>query len=376
MLKKLGYNSELLGEKNKWNFTKEDTKAIKGIAILLMLAHHLWAYPERLSGELIFFGDGIKYIQYLGEFGKICVSIFFFLGGYGIYKSSLNEKASMAKRIKSLYISYWKVFLIFVPIAFLFFGNQPHSLWNQYSVFDFGEFIENFIGISSSYNKEWWFLISYVWVLLCFPIIKSILNKGTAKKNLCLIILLEILLADIFPNIATIDSLEGLKNNFFYKTFFCQTIYSVSFWMGCEFAKDNLFEKIWQESQKNKLLNPVLDCIYIGIMIFLRNTVFGNDIDVIITPVLIIICLDLIKRRKSISNIFRNLGKHSTNMWLIHTFFCYYFIPIAKIITFPHIAVVSWGVLIVLSLLAAHGVDLFWELLAKIKIYLYPKYTR
>lgn len=50
-----------------------------------MLIHHLWTFPERLvGGELnhlfnIFGGSSIFII---GSFGQICVSIFFFLGGY------------------------------------------------------------------------------------------------------------------------------------------------------------------------------------------------------------------------------------------------------------------------------------------------------
>ena len=33
-------------------FTKEDTKLLKGGGIILMLAHHLWAFPERLISDL------------------------------------------------------------------------------------------------------------------------------------------------------------------------------------------------------------------------------------------------------------------------------------------------------------------------------------
>lgn len=61
-------------------FTREDTKAIKGIAIILMLIHHLWAFPDRLvGGELkcLVSVMGQDSIILLGCFGKICVSLFF-----------------------------------------------------------------------------------------------------------------------------------------------------------------------------------------------------------------------------------------------------------------------------------------------------------
>ncbi len=105
-------------------FTSSDTKKIKGIAIILMLIHHLWTFPERLvGGELnhLFniFGDSSIFI--IGSFGQICVSIFFFLGGYGIYMQSKKRNFNILNNLKKLYIAYWKVFIIFIPITPLFF---------------------------------------------------------------------------------------------------------------------------------------------------------------------------------------------------------------------------------------------------------------
>ena len=55
-------------------FSKEDTKVIKGITIILMMMHHLWAFPGRISGgELKYFFEilGQSSISYLGMFSKI-----------------------------------------------------------------------------------------------------------------------------------------------------------------------------------------------------------------------------------------------------------------------------------------------------------------
>lgn len=35
------------------NLSKHDTKAMKGIAILLMVFHHLFAFPNRVSVEYV-----------------------------------------------------------------------------------------------------------------------------------------------------------------------------------------------------------------------------------------------------------------------------------------------------------------------------------
>lgn len=57
--------------------TREDTKIMKAIAVILMLTHHLWTSPDRIAGgELKYLFDicGNSSITLLGGFGKICVS--------------------------------------------------------------------------------------------------------------------------------------------------------------------------------------------------------------------------------------------------------------------------------------------------------------
>ena len=105
-------------------FSKEDTKVIKGITIILMMMHHLWAFPGRISGgELKYFFEilGQSSISYLGMFSKICVSIFFFLGGYGIYKSSQNRKFDLVKKIKNLYFLLEGIYYFYSDCFFVFF---------------------------------------------------------------------------------------------------------------------------------------------------------------------------------------------------------------------------------------------------------------
>lgn len=75
------------------NFTKEHTKIAKGIAILLMLTHHLFAFPDRIhldQGYISLFSIGDNNIEFImGVFGNICISMYIFLSGYGnIYVKS------------------------------------------------------------------------------------------------------------------------------------------------------------------------------------------------------------------------------------------------------------------------------------------------
>ena len=136
----------------KIEFTREDTSIAKGIAIILMFTHHLFTFPDRIrsgSEYLSLFsisGDNIELI--VGRFGKICVAMFLFLSGFGIYKQFIKDKNNiyfiLFNKIKKIYINYWIIFLIFIPISFVLGIRE----------FNLVEFFNNFIAYKSTYNGE------------------------------------------------------------------------------------------------------------------------------------------------------------------------------------------------------------------------------
>ena len=140
-------------------FTKERTNIAKGLAILLMLSHHLYSFHDRLL-------NGNYYIPlipsfdtelYIGNFGNVCISMFLFLSGYGMFLGySHSNKSSLQYslgKLKDFYLTYWIYFLIFVPIGLIFFKDE--TLWNsneiRYSI-DLRIFLEGFFGWSPRYN--------------------------------------------------------------------------------------------------------------------------------------------------------------------------------------------------------------------------------
>lgn len=222
-------------------FTREDTKIIKGMAVTLMILHHLWAFPERLPGgelKCLLSVSGESAIMYLGMFGKICVSLFFFVGGYGMYKTFQEQGVDLFRKLKGLYLSYWKVFVIFVPLGFIFFRDYPvyyksSEFCNRFSVFSWDELLKNFLGIYSTYSSEWWFFQSYIYAVVSFVVVKKILDRYSAAINITIIILGSILVTNILPVIGNIEMIGTLNNNFLYKAFLCQPApYIACFWMG------------------------------------------------------------------------------------------------------------------------------------------------
>lgn len=350
--------------------SKDDTKVMKAIAICCMLIHHLWCFPTRIPGGTLtnlFTIFGLPSTTFFGFFGKICVPMFFFFGGYGVYKSYFGRKYDIVEKLKKLYFAYWKVFLIFIPIGFIFFANQKPScsevfIYTRFLKFDLKELIANFVAFTSSYNREWWFLLSYAFALISFPFIRAVIDRFSTRANIFIAIVITILVSTIFPGISKVQGLGPLNTNFLYVKFFCQIApYASCFWMGAVVARNGLLDRLNDSLKTNHLLNPITDIAAWCVVIFLRQAQIGDTFDIFYIPVLTVTAMDLINRVKFVRFGAIVLGKQSTNMWLVHTFFCYYFGAVAKIVAAPRYASVSILILIAFSFVAGVLVDLFWK---------------
>ena len=350
--------------------TPDDTKIMKGIAIICMLLHHLWFFPNRIPGggvEGIFTLFNAPATSYLGIFGKICVPMFFFFGGYGVYKSSYGKPYDIVGRLKRLYFAYWKVFLVFVPIGFLFFSSQEQYCNDPFISTRFNNFVprellSNFFGFTSTYNREWWFLISYVFALISFPLIRAVIDRYSARINLFIIVIVSLLFAHIFPGLKTVTALGVLGHSHMYLRFFCQIApYAACFWMGAIVARNGLFDRLHGSMKQHGLLNPLVDIAVWCMVIVMRQNEVGDIFDVFFIPVLTVASMDLLNHIKLLKKGIWYLGRQSTSMWLIHPFFCYYFDVPAKIVAAPHYAIPSLLVLIAMTYIASVLLAYFWK---------------
>lgn len=346
---------------------------IKGVAVLLMMIHHLWGFPDRIAGGGLKFtipAIPIGLIPTIGMFGGICVSVFFFLSGYGLYHSFYGKSFDPISRLKGLYVSYWKVFVIFIPIGFLLFSDQPAycedaAIYTAFNDSSWMNCIQNFFGITVSINREWWFLKSYVIAFLSFPLFRSVAERFSLKVNLLLIVTGSILVTSVFPAIGTIESIGWLNDNTLYSWFFCQSApFIACFWMGIVTAKDRVLERLSENLKAADLLNPVVDILGCGVIFFLRQCCdLDDNWDIIYLPFLTVFCIDIFRRTKIISQVFLHMGKQSTNIWLIHSFFCYYYYPIVKAVTVTRDAVLSLIILCVISYASSVAVTYIWKVL-------------
>ena len=115
-------------------FTKEQTNNAKGVAICLMFAQHLYPHSNRLlnGNNYIPLIPSLNLEKHIGSFGNICVSMFLFLSGYGMFLGYLRSKKKIFNysliKLKDFYFTYWLYFLIFIPIGILFFKHVTGSI--------------------------------------------------------------------------------------------------------------------------------------------------------------------------------------------------------------------------------------------------------
>lgn len=327
-------------------FTRKHTLLVKGVAILFMIVHHLFAFPERLNYSYISIFNIEKHIA---MFGKICVSMFLFISGFGTYHSLkdniLYNLKKCINKLKRMYINYWIIFFIFIPMGFFLFNIE----------FSMPEFILNFLGIKSTYNHEWWFFRIYILLLLTSIII---IHKISNNK---IIAFIEIFGGYILGKILNKFLLNiGVTDIYFINIIIDLLTWSPCFYIGVYYAKFNIFNLLSENIAKCKLDRKIVYIAVSLLIVFMRELIQANPLeDSIITPILIMCIINIFYNTK-LCDYLIYLGKHSSNIWLVHTFFCYYYFQ--KFVFWPKISLLIIILVTMLSLVTSYLVNFIMNL--------------
>lgn len=338
------------------NFSIKHTQIAKGIAILLMIYHHLFIFAERIHCQYLsvlnvfLLGEGVDAQTIFAKFGKICVCIFVFVSGIGLYYSNLKNQSNIVSQYKSMLFralhfltNFWIIFLIFIPIG---------VLMGVYEL-NIGNIIAAFFGMNTAtYNMEWWFVKCYLVLLFIFPCFNYLLSKQkTYKKLIVLFICLSIyILGKII--------IKFFGSNIFFDNYFLYLenfIVLFVFFIGMICAKYNVYGKLINFFN-NKINIKFVSVITLVISIVIR-IVFSMKSDFIVVPIFVFSITTLLYNT-SISKFFILMGKHSTNMWLTHTFWCYYFWQ--PIVFLPYISTAVYVWLVILSLGTSFLINLIY----------------
>jgi surface polysaccharide O-acyltransferase-like enzyme len=162
-----------------------DTQNLKGIALLMLLAHHVWGGANEGRFEDVFIHSEPLF-RGIGAHCKVCVAIFVLLSGYGLTKSCLkkgglgNSFSFFLHRYTKLMINYWLIWLLFVPIGLFFFGRTFPTVYGDNWIF---KAITDFFGVfnlvnghPNGYNATWWFYGLIIVLYLLFPLLWKLKN--------------------------------------------------------------------------------------------------------------------------------------------------------------------------------------------------------
>ncbi|MCI5971089.1 MAG: hypothetical protein MRZ29_08145 [Oscillospiraceae bacterium] len=336
--------------KNKLDFTIKTTNQIKGIALLLMFASHLFSFPEWLvsGNEFIsipFRNNTVAY--FVGKFGGVCVGIFMFLTGYGMYFSYQKGNCiviSIKKAIKFI-LKYWiLLFTFFLPVQILLGRTyfNPHK-WHQ-----------ELFGIYTSIVGFAWYVRFYMLAILSLPLLKRIIGKKlwssltlTVIPFQTIYILLWKLSTHIMFHNAEAVTLEYFK-------------YISIVLVGYCFAKFDIYKYIDKFICTHKI-NGIfisvsgLSLIFIARLKWYENAkIFMPNADIVFVPILVFCIIKLLNNFpfKLILQLLEIIGQHSMNLWFLQSIFFFETNKLQCIIYLPKLPllILIWNIAILLPI--------------------------
>ena len=329
--------------------SRDETQILKGVAILMMLWLHLFLNLDVANGCINFlFINGVPFSHILT---KACrpVNIFLILGGYGLYCVYIkgNDKRRYF-RIFRLYVHYWIVFALFVPLVLFL---SPKTI-NVHSI---SIVIKSLMAYNTTWNTPCWFLLPYSILSLSYPFLFRLLDKYDIKLTLIIIISIEILQSQCYVSYQSFfknHSMLILINNI--------AGYVEPFILGAILRKYYLVEKLKNTTKSFQWKSSVVLFILIIIITLKCST---SIFYLSIYEVSFIFLFLLINRSKWIDDVLMFFGKHSMNMWMIHHMIYFYFSDLTYSPKYP---ILIWIGLILMSLFSSCIVNLISKYIEKI----------
>ena len=313
-------------------FTKEHTMQMKGIAIIILLFHHCFLNAQRWATvpyEKLATTKGWGYypisfapfsshtIQYLASFSKICVAMFVFMTGYGMWISyeSQKKKTTMSNYIKKRMVTLMTGFLIIFVVTEILaiptgrfievYGHDFRSV--VYMIID-ALGLAKLLG-TPLFCLTWWYMSLAIVLIMIFPFVHSIMEKYQW---------VVVVASIIVPRACGFGQSTDLFR------------YLLAYTLGMYFAQHDLLarikEKFMEQNVAGKLLSLIVSLIGLAVIIKCRQNAwigwkYLDFWDGFAAMYVIVNSYIYILNGKWIVKGLGFLGKHSMNIFLIHSFY-------------------------------------------------------
>lgn len=294
-------------------FDKEKSKEVKGLAILFLLAYHLFESADLVNSM------GVNYAPFSLEnfllvtgFGNVCVSVFVFLTAYGISVGIWRQEGitigdAYGQACRRFFRLVWQFFALFLSVNILwgiFFDYDKLYGMNKQGMFylltdatGFSQFLD-----TPTMNLTWWYMkVAYILIFLIPALAFAVRKIGNPM----------LMIAFLLPFAVEMD--KDVQRYFFVAVF------------GVCAAHGK-----WVD----KLLNLKIPCVVkwilgfgllvLSILVRQNYVVYQTYVAYVDAPIVMVIIYLACQVLGSIP-VFRKvlafIGTHSMNIYLVHTFF-------------------------------------------------------
>lgn len=339
---------------------RRTTGAIKGIALVLMFVHHMFAFPDFLMDPGMY-PNLTEAAAILCLPTEMCVSIFAFLTGYFYAFCKTRTLRYSLRKVTDLYVSYWAVYLPMLAFAVL----------TDCSSFSKFVFAVEFTALRRELMIFNWYVLFYVFTMLLLPLLTRS-REHTPAEDILLVLVLPAAVSSVLSRMNLsgflYDSVVNIRN--WFPTVAC----------GYLFGKYDLFvrffDRISDRVQKKPLrilLWTVLFWTALAGRYFWQFLHIGTleirggmytvlfPADIVLAPVFVYCAARLLQLLRGcfLFPLLEKLGHYSLLMWFIH---CAYYnacgVLLQPIVYWPKVPVlvVIWGLF--LSWLPAVPLDI------------------
>lgn len=306
-------------------FNKNDSLVVKGVGIILMICYHLFRDEKQcFNGKTVdFFPFSFDTGIAINDGFRICVGLFVFVTGFGLYKSFsglMSKQGSVVKwtanRLLKTMSGFYFVYLLFVP-AFQLYNKFPEYIYSRaeetpgiiYAIIDF-------LGLSNLFSTPslqgaWWYMSAAILFVVFMPVLYKLTDKfGFFAITFVIVILTRVL---------DLGYLTGCNAYTFLPILLA----------GMFFAKYDVFGKMEQNNPfKKNGLTKVSEFILIAALV-LGSALFADripknkfwELHFFIVPLFAIVFITrYVSKVPIVNKVLAFLGKHSMNMFLVHSF--------------------------------------------------------
>lgn len=290
-------------------FSIQQTNLCKGIAICIMLFHHLFFSQD--SWPLYYYKLRIgekPLIGFIATQGKVCVAIFVLLSAYGLtFSFSKGKKMKICAprrdlkfvliHIVKLYELYWPVFILAMITGLITNISNPTSVYKS-----FGEGIRDFWGVAyifdgeTPFNGAWWYISFAITLYLIFPILHKIMERYPIWM------LVASFIIGVYPMSSIPIFIEWRR----YLFICCLGIY---------LAQKNILGVL--VNKKNRIIRIGISLIFC-IVFFLIRCIHPFTFDGFFAVAIIVCSVSTFETTKLFNKLLVLLGQYSGTMFLLH----------------------------------------------------------